>query len=363
MALLCPEPCSLYPVFMIRVGVIGFGLAGRIFHTAVVDATPGLELAGIVQRKGDEAAKAYPNAKIFRSIEELLADDSITLIVVATPSDSHFAVAEQCLKANRDVVIDKPFTLTSEEAATLIHLAREKKRLLSAYQNRRWDGDFLTVCKVLDSGELGRLVSYDAHYDRYRTEPRLGVWRENGGPGGGLLYDLGPHLVDQALFLFGAPETLFADVRVDRDNAVIDDAFDIYLHYPKLTVVLRSTLTAAIPRARFVLHGTAGSFVKYGLDPQEDQLKAGQAFDSPGFGHEQQDTWGELLIHGHAARRIETLPGDYRGLYASVRDALLGKAELAIKPEDAWRTARIIELARQSSSERKVLHVDFSNQP
>ena len=351
---------------MIRVGVIGFGLAGRIFHTAVVNATPGLELAGIVQRKGDEAAKAYPDAKIFRSIEDLLEDNSITLIVVATPSDSHFAVAEQCLLANRDVVIDKPFTLTSEEAATLIRLARERKRLLSAYQNRRWDGDFHTVRKVLDSGELGRLVSYDANYDRYRIEPRRTVWRENGGPGGGLLYDLGPHLIDQALFLFGAPESLFADVRVDRDNAIIDDAFDIHLRYRNthpLTAVLRSTLTAAIPRARFVLHGTKGSFVKYGLDPQEDQLKAGQTFDTPGFGHEQQETWGELRIDGQDSQRIETLPGDYRGLYANVRDALLGKAELAVKPEDAWRTARVIELARQSSAEQKVLKVDFSDQP
>jgi scyllo-inositol 2-dehydrogenase (NADP+) len=344
-------------------GVIGFGLAGRIFHAAVIAATPGLELAAIVQRKGDEAAKAYPNVQIYRSIEELLADESIRLVAVGTPSFSHFEVAEQCLRADRDVVIDKPFVLTSDEAAQLIRLARERKRLLTVYQNRRWDGDFKTVEKILVSGLLGRLVTFESHFDRFRPQPKREVWRESGGPGGGTLFDLGSHLIDQALTLFGKPESIFATVRVDRDNGAADDVFDITLFYPRLTAYLRASSLAKAAGARFTLHGTQGSFVKFGLDPQEDALKSGAGFDSPGFGHEPEEAWGKLYLEGAAPERVETEAGDYRGIYANVRDALLGEAKLAVTPEQAWRTTRLIELARDSSSQGRVLPVDFSDEP
>lgn len=347
----------------IRTGVIGFGLAGRIFHTAVIDATPGLELAAIVQRTGDEAAKAYPSAHIARSIDELLADKTISLIVIGTPSGDHFEHAKQCLLADRNVVIDKPFTLTSAEAAELIVLARSRNLLLTAYQSRRWDGDFVTLRQVIDSGELGRIVTFESHMDRFRPSPRLGVWRENGGPGGGILFDIGPHLIDQALTLFGAPQSILADIRTERENAKIDDAFDILLRYDSLTIRLQSTLSAFTPGPRFVLQGTGGSFVKYGIDPQENQLKAGETFDTPGFGEDPESDWGELRLVDGDSRRIVTQRGDYRGLYANVRDALLGKAELAVKPEDAWRTTRLIEFARESSAEGRRVTVDFSNQP
>lgn len=347
----------------IRAGVIGFGLAGRIFHSAVISATPGLELAAIVQRTGDEAAKTYPNVQIHRSIDELLADPGIRLIAVGTPSFSHFEVAEQCLRADRDVIVDKPFALTSDEAARLIRLARERGRLLTVYQNRRWDGDFKTVEKILVSGMLGRLVTFESHFDRFRPEPRLRGWRENGGPGGGTLYDLGSHLIDQALTLFGKPEKLFASVRIDRDNGAVDDVFDLTLFYPRLTAYLRATTLAKAPGARFTLHGTEGSFVKFGLDPQEEQLKSGLSFDAPGFGREAEEAWGKIYLENAAPERVETEVGDYRGIYANVRDALLGKARLAVTPEQAWRTTRLIELARESSSRGQVLPVDFSNEP
>jgi len=335
----------------IRVGVIGFGLAGRIFHTAVVAATPGLELAVIVQRSGDEAAKAYPGVKIARSIEEMLEDATIRLVVVGTPSYSHFEIAEQCLRAGRNVVIDKPFTLTSDEARRLIELARERKLLVTAYQNRRWDGDFVTLKQVLASGELGRIVSYESHFDRYRAEPKLDVWRESGGPGGGILFDLGPHLIDQATTLFGDPASVFADVRIDRETSVTDDAFDVQLKFSSgVTALLRSTLTACKAGPRFVVHGTLGSFVKWGLDPQEDQLKAGMKFGDAGFGEDPENLWGELYIAGKPVERVKTAAGDYRGLYANVRDALLGVGELEVKPEQAWRTTRLIELCREASA-------------
>ena len=336
----------------IRVGVIGFGMAGKIFHTAVVAATPGLELAAIVQRRGDEAEKAHPGVKIARSIEDMLEDESIRLVVVATPSDMHYEHAKQCLKARRNVMVDKPFTLRSDEARKLIELAWEKKVLVTAYQNRRWDGDFVTVKQIVASGELGRIVSYESHLDRYRAEPRLTAWRESGGPGGGTLFDLGPHLIDQATVLFGDPENLFADVRVDREGAVVDDAWDVQLKFASgVTALLRSTLTAYTPGPRFVIHGTQGSFVKWGVDPQEDELKAGGSYTDPGFGEEPESQWGELTVVGKPTRRVKTAKGDYRGLYANVRDAILGVGRLEVKPEQVLRTTRLIELCRESSEE------------
>jgi scyllo-inositol 2-dehydrogenase (NADP+) len=350
----------------IRVGVVGFGLAGRIFHTAVMQATPGLELAWVVERTGDKAARAYPGVKIARSVEELLGDVGVHLVVIATPSYSHFELAKQCLSDHRHVVIDKPFTLTSEEAAELIRMARERKLLLAPFQNRRWDGDFQTVRDVIAGGELGRLVCYESHFDRFRAQPRRDVWRENGGPGSGTLFDLGPHLIDQALALFGPPGTISADVRIDRENGAADDAFDVRLEYAGLhrrTVLLRATLTACIPGPRFLLHGTAGSFVKRGLDPQEDQLKAGMSPDAPGFGEEPESAWGELKICDQGTQRVPTRKGDYRGFYENVRDTLLGKAQLVVTPEQAWRTTRLIELARESSGQGRRVKVDFSSQP
>jgi scyllo-inositol 2-dehydrogenase (NADP+) len=340
----------------VRVGVIGFGMAGKIFHTAVVAATEGLELAAIVQRKGDEAAKAYPEVKIARSIEEMLEDESIRLVTVATPSDVHFENAKECLEAGRNVVVDKPFTLTSDDARKLIDLAREKKVLVTAYQNRRWDGDFVTLKQVIASGELGRIVSYESHLDRYRADPRLGAWRESGGPGGGILFDLGPHLIDQATVLFADPANLFADVRVEREGAVVDDAWDVQLKFASgVTALLRATLTAYTPGPRFVIHGTQGSFVKWGVDPQEDALKAGGSYSDPGFGEEPASQWGELSVAGKPTRRVKTAAGDYRGLYANMRDAVLGVGELEVKPEQALRTTRLIELCRDSSGEGRRL--------
>lgn len=335
----------------IRAGVIGFGLAGRIFHAAVIAETPGLELACIVQRRGNEAAQAHPGVRIARSIEEMLEDRSIQLVAVGTPSNAHFEHGMQCLRAGRNVVIDKPFALTSDEATQMIEEARKQGVLVTAYQNRRWDGDFVTLKQVLASGALGRLVTYESHYDRFREQPRLDVWRESGAPGGGTLFDLGSHLIDQATALFGDPKSLWADVRIDRENAVLDDAFDIMLKFDGVTAQLHSTNLAAVPGPRFVVHGTKGSFVKWGLDPQEDALKAGAKFRDPGFGEEPESEWGELHLADEPVRKIKTAAGDYRGIYANVRDAILGRAMLEVTPEQAWRTTRLIELARQSSAE------------
>ena len=350
----------------IRVGVVGFGLAGRYFHTAVIQGTPGLGLACVVQRSGDDAAREHPRVKVARSVEEMLADISIQLVVIATPSHSHYEVAAQCLREQRHVVVDKPFTLSSAEAADLIKMARERKLLLSVYQNRRWDGDFQTVREVISSGELGQLTSFESHFDRFRPVPRRDGWRESGGPGGGILWDIGPHLIDQALTLFGDPARITSAVRIEREDAVVDDAWDIVLDYEEprpFTVLLRSTLTACIPGPRYLVHGTRGSFVKWGLDPQEEQLKSGMSYDSPAMGEEPETAWGELRLCGEGTRRIPTKRGDYRGFYENVRDSLLGKAEVDVRPEQAWRTIRLIELARESSRDGRRVQVELPREP
>ena len=359
----------------IRVGLIGFGFAGRVFHSNVIEAVEGLELAAIVQRSGSEAATAFPHAKIVPSVEALLEDASIQLVVVATPNASHLPIARQCLLADRHVVIDKPFALSSEEAAELIQLARQRQRLLSVYQNRRWDGDFLTVRKLLDGDQLGRLVKFESHYDRYRLAPRLHAWREDGSPGGGVLFDLGSHLVDQALVLFGVPQSVWASVRVEREGARSDDAFDIYLHYPAslsrpapsgLSVWLRVTCLARAQGARFTLNGTLGTFRKFGIDPQEAHLLAGDLFSSKPWGVEGPEHWGTLTIDEDGEpvnTRIPTEPGDYRGYYINLRDAIHGNAALEVTPLQAWRTMRVLEMAVESSNSGCAIRCDWSREP
>ena len=356
----------------IDVGLIGFGFAGRTFHAPVIHGVEGLRLAAILQRNGDDAAQAYPGVRVVRSLPEMLAQESISLIVVATPNDSHFPIAKECLLVGRDVVIDKPFAPTYAEAADLASLAMGHGRLLSVYQNRRWDGDFKTLRKLLASGELGTVVSYESHFDRFRPQPRPGAWREQAGPGAGVLMDLGPHLIDQALTLFGPPKSVSADVRVERKGAVADDAFDVTLHYSGLRTYLRASMLASRPGAHFVVHGTQGSFVKFGLDPQEDALKRGERpGDANNWGMEPQEAWGTLIFGNTGSpqdrgvppqvcseRRIPTEAGDYCGYYENVRDTILGKASLAVTPEAALCVMRVLELAVQSSCERRV--VDYT---
>src|SRR5580700_9930470 len=351
-----------------QVGLVGFGFAGRIFHSNAIEAVEGLELAAIVQRSGSDAALAFPHAKILTSVEDLLKDSSIRLVVVATPNASHLPIARQCLLADRDVVIDKPFALNSGEAAELIQLARARHRLLSVYQNRRWDGDFQTVRKLLDSDQLGRLVKFESHYDRYRLAPRLHAWREDGSPGGGVLLDLGAHLVDQALVLFGVPQSVWASVRVEREAARSDDAFDLYLHYPAsgLGAWLRATCLARSPGARFTLNGTLGTFRKFGIDPQEAHLLAGDLFSSKPWGVEGPEHWGTLTIDegGEPVNtRVPTEPGDYRGYYINLRDAIHGNAALEVTPLQAWRTIRTLEMALESSRTGCTIRCDWSHEP
>jgi scyllo-inositol 2-dehydrogenase (NADP+) len=342
----------------ISVGLIGFGVSGRIFHAPFIAAVPGLRLAAIVQRAGDDAARAYPEARVARSVEELLAIDDVRLVVVATPNASHAAIARRCLESGRDVVIDKPFAPSSAEAFDLADLASRSGRLLSVFHNRRWDGDFRTVQRLLADAACGRVVSFESHFDRYRLEPKPGAWRERPEPGSGVLFDLGSHLVDQALVLFGLPDAITADVRVEREGVVADDAFDVVLHYPRMRALLRATMLAARPGPRFLLRGTAASYTKYNLDPQEDALRGGERPGGTGWGQESAERWGVLtraLAGGTEDEPVRTLPGDYRGYYENVRDARRGDAALQVTPGQAATVVRLLELARQSSREGRTI--------
>ncbi len=354
----------------IGVAVIGFGLAGRVFHAPFVSAVPGLRLDAIVQRKGDEAAEAYPGVRILRSVEEALHDPAVQMVVVATPNETHFDLAKQALEAGKHVVIDKPFAATSGGARELIDLATAKGLVLAPFHNRRWDGDFLTVQKILTEGVLGRVVTFESHFDRFRPVQRAGTWKETASGANGLLFDLGPHLVDQALALFGVPKTLLASVRKDRDVTDIEDAFDITLEYEGLRVYCRSTMLAAENAPRFLMHGTRGSFRKWGLDPQEPALVGGAKVPRMGEAaewlREEEVAWGELVVAPEpdaperlVRTRVRTELGDYRGFYANVRDAVLGRAELAVTAEEGFRVIKLLEMARESSREGERLMVEF----
>src|SRR5213080_822453 len=327
---------------MLNVGVVGFGFAGKVFHTPVLRAVPGLRLTTIVQRHGAPDPR-YPDVDFVPSVDELLSRP-LDVVVVATPNTSHHPIAKQCLSAGRHVVVDKPFTTTLAEARELVELAREARRVLSVYQERRYTGDFVTVQRVVADGVLGRIVSYEAHFDRFRLERRPGAWREQPLPGSGVWFDLGPHLLDQALLLFGIPEAISADIRIERDGAAADDAFDVTLRYPRMRATLRGSMLAQPLAPSFALHGTKGSFVKYGLDPQEAALKAGRTPDEPDWDVEPAELYGKLTSP-EGTRTIPTVPSSFIRYYENIRDAILGKAPPAVTPESALQVMRGLELA------------------
>jgi len=360
----------------IRTAVLGYGLACKVFHAPFISAVPGLELTAIVQRNGDEAATDYPHVKVFRTIDEALDDPTIDLIVVATPNDTHFDLALRALQAGKHVVIDKPFASTSEQARELIAAAHRTGKILAPFHNRRYDGDFLTVRKLRADATLGRIVTIESHFDRFRPIRRPNTWKEASGQANGMLFDLGPHLVDQALALYGPPAAITATVRSDRDETAIEDAFNIVLDFGGvgdiryLRYICQATMLAAEPAPRFTIHGTHGSYVKHGVDPQEPAIVSGAKVpplgDPTPWLPEPESAWG---IVTHAANPADpaaltrtpypTIPGDYRQFYANVRDAILGICPLAISAEDGYRVIRLLELARISSARRMTLDVSF----
>ena len=351
---------------MIRVGLVGFGMASRVFHAPLLSSVEGLELAAVMERSTNKAAERYPGITVYRSLEAMLADKSLGLFVVATPNATHYEIAKQILSAGKNVVVDKPMTLTSAEAAELIGLARKHKALLAPFHNRRWDSDFLTIQRLLHEGVLGRLVALESRFDRWRPA-RLTerLWKEN-VDSGGMLQDLGPHLVDQPLALFGKPEAVSAEVLRERDGAGPNDSFTIRLRYPGLIVTVASNLLSLKAGPRFRLRGTRGGYVKKGVDPQEAALSKITRIEDPAWGREPSAAWGLLYVDidgGSVSRPVPAVTGDYRLYYAGIRDALLGKAPAPVAGIDGWRVARLLEWVAESSEKRREIACDWSEEP
>jgi scyllo-inositol 2-dehydrogenase (NADP+) len=329
----------------VRVALIGYGLGGRAFHAPLIRATQGLELTAI--------ATARPVPEGIAAVRDPLAaiaDPAIDLVVLATPNATHFPLAKAALEAGKHVVIDKPFAASVAEADALIALATARSRMLTVFHNRRWDGDFRTVRALVESGRLGEIMLCEMYWDRFRRLPRDN-WKDAGGPGTGLLFDLGSHLIDQALLLFGPPDSIAADLAVQRAEAIADDYFALILHDGARRIVLGCSTLVAAPRPRFALHGTKGGFVKYGLDPQEAAMDAGATPGLPGFGVEEARWHGVLTAPDGARETIETLPGRYLAFYEGVARAIAGDAPPPVDPAEAREGLRLIELARQSAGE------------
>jgi predicted dehydrogenase len=352
---------------MIRVGIVGFGMGARVFHAPLVSSVDGLELAAVVERTTNNAAQRYPAITTYRSLDALLADASLDLIVVSTPTGTHFEVARQILQAGKHVVVDKPMSVTSAEIAQLIELAAAQQVLLIPFHNRCWDSDFQTIQKLLHEGSLGRLVYFESRFDRWRSaRPTERLWKEDPSLGGGVLLDLGTHLADQALVLFGKPEAVDAQIICEREWARANDAFTLRLRYPGFSVVLATNSLSAPPSPRFHLRGARGNYWKSGLDPQEAALNKIVLITDHAWGQESPAQWGTLHVDVDGAmitRPIAPIPGDYRLYYAAVRDALLGKAPAPVTALDAWRVARLLEWAVESSAQRREIPCDWVGEP
>jgi scyllo-inositol 2-dehydrogenase (NADP+) len=357
---------------MVRVGLIGFGLGGRVFHAPLISSVDGLELAAVLERSSNQAAERYPGLVTYRTLEEMLADASLSLIVVTTPNGTHFDLAREGLRAGKNVIVDKPMAVTSIQIAELIALAREKNLLLAPFHNRRWDGDFLTVEKLLHEKAVGRLVAFESRMDRWRpTLPPERVWKNDPGAGGGLLLDLGTHLVDQALKLFGKPEAVSAETTREREGAQANDAFTVRLRYADFEATLGANSLSLPAAPRFHLRGTRGNYWKHGVDPQEAALGKVTSIDErtsrhPGWGREPFAAWGTLHVGidgGTVSRPVETLAGDYRLYYEGVRDALENEGPAPVSAIDAWRTARVLEWVAESAEMRKEIACDWSGEP
>jgi scyllo-inositol 2-dehydrogenase (NADP+) len=350
---------------MIRVGLVGFGMAGRVFHAPLLSSVEGLELAAVVERHSDNAAKRYPGIATYRTLESMLADSSLGLFVVATPNESHFEVARQILKAGKSVVVDKPMAITSDEIAELMHLAGKRKSLLIPFHNRRWDSDFQTLHKLVREGSLGRIVHLESTFDRWRPAPKARAWKEDPAQGG-MLLDIGTHLGDQALALFGMPIAVRADVARERDGEGSNDSFTIRLRYADFSITLSANVLSSLARPRYHLRGTKGNYWKWGLDPQEAALNLIARIGNTPWGRELPSNWGTLSVDvdgGIVTRPVQSIPGDYRLFYTGVRDALLGKAPAPVSALSAWRVARLLEWAAESSKERREIDCDWTKEP
>jgi len=328
----------------INVGIVGWGFASKVFHAPLILSAPGLRLAAVSSSDPAKVAADLPGVRVHVSADALFADPEIELVVIPTPNETHHPLAAAALDAGKHVVVDKPFAVTAAEGRNLVARAADANRLLSVFHNRRWDGDFLTVKKVLESGELGRVVHFESHFDRFRPAVR-DRWREDAKPGGGLWYDLGSHLLDQSLRLFGTPESWTVDLARQRDGARVHDWFHVVARHGEMRVILHGAVMVPAIGPRFLIHGTRGSLISRGLDPQEDAMREGLRPGRPGWRSTGEAL--ELVTRGTADEEISTIvppcSGDYLAYYTGVRDAIRNGAPNPVRAEEAVEVVSMIE--------------------
>lgn len=342
----------------ISTALLSFGMSGRVFHAPFLHVHPGFDLSAVWERTTPRAAAIYPSIRSVRRLEEILEDPSIELVVVNTPTSTHFDYTRQVLLAGKHAIVEKAFTVSVNEARQLQQMAEERGLCLSVFQNRRYDSDYLTVKKMAESGMLGELLEAEFHFDRYKAALSPKLHKEMPLPGAGLLYDLGPHLIDQALFLFGFPDALFADIRTLRPGSVVDDCFELLLYYPRLRVRLKSGYHYREPIPAYTLFGTRGSFHKSRADVQERDLQAGISPLAPDWGIEPKDEEGWLHTEtkeGVIQKKWSTEPGNYLHYYEAIHQSIRERAPIPVSADAGIQVMRIIEAALQSSSQQKVI--------
>ncbi len=346
----------------IKTGIAAFGAAGKFMHAPFLKTLPALyDVVAVQERHASASKELFPEATIVRTFDELVASDA-ELIIITTPNDTHFPYAKQAMLAGKNVVLEKPFTINTTDAAALIDIAREQNVVLSVYQNRRYVNDFLTIKEIIGKGLLGEIHDFEAHYDRYRAEAKPNAWREEPLPGSGIWYDLGAHLIDQALYLFGLPKNITADIRKQRHHARATDYFDVWLDYGNLKVTLKSGMLVREQGPRYLVHGLKGSFLKSFEDPQEVYLRAGKLpTEIPNWGMEDPSCYGLLHteINGEIVKeQYPSLKGNYGYFYENLYKTIAEGAELREKPEHGYNTIRIVELGLLSSEKKATIPCD-----
>ncbi|WP_266160636.1 oxidoreductase [Dyella silvatica] len=342
-----------------RIALIGYGFVGKTFHAPLIAAVDGLELTVVASRDADKVHADLPAVEVIADAYRAVADEHVDLVVIASPNDTHAPLARAALEAGKHVVVDKPFTLDLAAARELAALAARHGRVLSVFQNRRWDSDYLGVRQVIEQGLLGRLAHVESHFDRFRPEPRV-RWRESAGAGGGLWYDLGPHLIDQALQLFGLPQRIQAHMAIQRDGGQATDWAQVLLDYGSLRVILHASMLVAGGGARFILHGSRGSLLKPLADRQEAQLLAGVRPGAAGWGEDPDD----MLFYDGSGQvsRLPTPAGDQRRYYAMLRDALCGQGANPVSPLQAITVMAVLEAAIEAATSGRSVTLSLSDE-
>lgn len=342
----------------IKTAIASFGMSGQVFHGPFLKTNPGYEVISVLERSKTLSRKLFPQAAIVDDYNKILKNPDIELVIVNTPDRLHFEMAATALKSGKHVVVEKPITLKSQEAKQLVQLSHKMGKILAVFQNRRWDGDFLTVQKILNEGKLGRLIEFESHYDRYRTQITPGTWKEEGNEYAGVLYNLGSHMVDQTFVLFGKPKAVTAHLKIVRTGGAVSDYYDIRLEYGKFTAILKCSYLVKEPGPRYIIHGEMGSFFKFGIDPQEEMLKAGNLPEGKKWGTESADLWGTLYYsenENSLNEKIETVQGNYHSFYNNVFETVRNGTELMVKPEETIEVLKILEACLLSNREKRTI--------